>query len=75
MRRRWHAPAFKAAGLDHIRVHDLRHSAATLAIAAGESVLYLPSQLGHTDIRTTMRYAHADHQAMSAAAERVDGFF
>ena len=49
-------------------------TAATLAIAEGESVLYVQAQLGHTDLRTTMRYAHADHQAHRAAAARVDAY-
>ena len=74
VRRRWHAPALAAAGLEHVRLHDLRHTA-TLAIAAGESVLYVQAQTqGHTDERTTMRYAHADHQAHRAAAARVDAY-
>ena len=70
--RRWHARTLKAAGLPPtIRLHDLRHTAATLAVTAGESVLYVQAQLGHANVRTTMRYAHADHQAHAAAAARV----
>jgi integrase len=74
VRRRWHMPALEAAGLERGRLHYLRHTAATLAIAAGESVLYVQAQLGHTDLRTTMRYAHADHQAHRATAARVDAY-
>jgi integrase len=71
VRRRWHERTLKAAGLERIRLHDLRHSAASLAVAAGESVLFVQAQLGHADVRTTQRYAHADHQAHRAAAARV----
>jgi integrase len=35
------------------RLHDLRHTAAPLAGAAGESVLFMQSMLGHSDVRTT----------------------
>jgi len=58
----------------HISLHDLRHTAATLAVAAGESVLFVQSMLGHSDVRTTMRYAHPDHEAHRAAAARVAAF-
>lgn len=74
VRRRWHAPALAAAGREHVRLHDLRDTVATLAIAAGESVLYVQAQLGHTDVCTTMRYAHADHQMHRAAAARADAY-
>jgi site-specific recombinase XerD len=53
---------------------NVRHTAATLAVAAGESVLFVQSMLGHSDVRTTMRYAHPDHEAHRAAAARVAAF-
>jgi integrase len=71
VRRRRHEPTLKAAGLERIRLHDLRHSAATLAVAAGESILFVQAQLGHADVRTTQRYAHPDAAAHRAAAARV----
>ncbi len=71
IRRRWHTPTLKAAGLPHVRLHDLRHTAATLAVVAGESILFVQAQLGHTSVRTTQRYAHPDAAAHRAAAERV----
>ena len=74
VRNRWHAQTLRDAGLPHIRLHDLRHTAATLAVAAGESVLFVQSMLGHSDVRTTMRYAHPDHGAHRAAAARVAAF-
>lgn len=71
VRNRWHRRTLEAAGLEWIRLHDLRHSAASLAVAAGESILFVQAQLGHANVRTTQRYAHADHQAHRAAAARV----
>jgi integrase len=71
VRRRWHEPTLKAAKLKRIRLHDLRHSAATLAVTAGESILFVQAQLGHADVRTTQRYAHPDAAAHRAAAARV----
>jgi integrase len=74
IRRRWHSPTLKAAGLPHIRLHDLRHTAATLAVAGGESILFVQAQLGHTSVRTTQRYAHPDHQAHREAAARAEAW-
>jgi integrase len=71
IRRRCHAPTLKAAGLPHIRLHDLRHGAATLAVTAGESILFVQAQRGHSSVRTTQRYAHPDAAAHRAAAARV----
>ena len=39
-----------------------------------KSVLFVQAQLGHADVRTTQRYAHADHQAHRAGAARVAAF-
>lgn len=45
----------KKAGIPHLRVHDLRHSAATFAIADGVPAPYVQEMLGHSDIRTTLQ--------------------
>jgi integrase len=45
----------KKAGISHLRVHDLRHSAATFAIADGVPAPYVQEMLGHSDIRTTLQ--------------------
>jgi integrase len=71
IRRRWHADTLKAAKLPRLRVHDLRHTFGTLAVAAGESVLFVQAQLGHTSVTTTQRYAHPDAASHRAAAERL----
>lgn len=46
------------AGLENVRLHDLRHTFASVAVAAGGSLPVLGRQLGHTQPQTTQRYAH-----------------
>lgn len=46
------------AGLDDVRIHDLRHSFASVAAASGASLPMIGALLGHTQPQTTARYAH-----------------
>ncbi len=46
------------AGLDNVRIHDLRHTFASFAVANGGSLPVLGRQLGHSQPQTTQRYAH-----------------
>lgn len=72
VRRRGHDAALKDAGLSPIRLHDLRHTAATLWLTAGESIYFVQQQLGHKDIQTTIDlYGHPDAAAHRDAAERA----
>lgn len=73
VRRRGHSPTLKDAGLSsRVRLHDLRHTAATLWLAAGESIYFVQQQLGHADIQTTIeQYGHPDKQAHREAAARA----
>jgi integrase len=48
----------KLAGLDTLRIHDLRHTYASVAVASGGSLPILGRQLGHSQPQTTQRYAH-----------------
>ena len=48
----------KEAGLEDVRLHDLRHSFASRALALGESLPMIGKLLGHTQVQTTARYAH-----------------
>lgn len=48
----------KAAGLPDVRLHDLRHSFASMAVAGGTSLYMVGKLLGHKDSRTTEIYAH-----------------
>jgi integrase len=59
------------AGLERFRPYDLRHSAATGALAAGADVRAVQALLGHTDLKTTAGYLHASPARRQAAAERA----
>ena len=59
------------AGLDDVRIHDLRHSFASRALALGESLPMIGKLLGHTRIQTTARYAHLPRDSVKASASRV----
>jgi integrase len=61
------------AGLDEVRIHDLRHSFASAAVANGESMPMIGKLLGHKQVQTTARYAHLDDNPVHAAAGRVGG--
>lgn len=60
-----------AAGLDDVRIHDLRHSYASRALALGEGLPMIGKLLGHTQVQTTARYAHLANQPVKAAAARI----
>jgi integrase len=53
--------ARKRAGLADVRVHDLRHSFASLLINSGRTLFEVQRILGHTQVKTTQRYAHLSH--------------
>ena len=59
------------AGLDDVRIHDLRHSYASRALAAGESLSMIGKLLGHADIQSTARYAHLARETERTSANRV----
>ncbi|RYG90061.1 DUF4102 domain-containing protein [Loktanella sp. IMCC34160] len=62
----------QAAGLpEDIRIHDLRHTYASHAILAGESLPTAGKLLGHKTPRTTKRYAHLDGSTLSKAADTL----
>jgi integrase len=50
--------ALKKAGIKDFRFHDLRHTFATYALMATKDIRAVQTLLGHTDVRTTQRYAH-----------------
>ncbi len=62
-----------AAGLDGVRLHDLRHSVASTAAAQGHSLFLIGKLLGHKDLRSTARYAHLADDARKAMADSVAG--
>ncbi len=61
------------AGLEDVRIHDLRHSYASRALALGESLTMIGRLLGHTKVGTTARYAHLARDTERASAARVGG--
>ncbi len=61
----------KRAGLDDVRLHDLRHSFASRALALGEPLPMIARLLGHTKIQTTARYAHLARDSIRDSAVRV----
>lgn len=61
----------KSAGLEDVRLHDLRHSAASFGLAGGLGLEVIGKLLGHADIKTTRRYAHLSEGHIKAAAESM----
>ncbi len=63
----------KRAGLDDVRLHDLRHSFASAGAGMGESLLLIGALLGHSNTAMTARYAHLSSDPLKAAADRISG--
>ena len=61
----------KAAGLEDVRIHDLRHTFASEAVMGGESLPMVGRILGHTQAQTTARYAHLADDPLQRASERI----
>jgi integrase len=61
----------EAAGIDGMRVHDLRHSFATIAVMSGASLYDVQKLLGHSDVSMTQRYAHLAEESLQRATESV----
>ena len=59
------------AGLGRLRLHDLRHTAASQAVMAGENLPLVGKLLGHRRHRTAAGYAHLDDAHLVKAAEKV----
>jgi len=68
----WHEIRRHAA-LPDVRLHDLRHSFASIAIADGISLVVIGKLLGHALAETTERYAHLADEAIADAAKRISG--
>jgi integrase len=63
----------KAAGLNDVRLHDLRHAFASVAASSGMGLPIIGKMLGHTQAATTHRYAHLASDPIKAAAATVAG--
>lgn len=73
LRHRVFEQALRVAGLRKMRIHDLRHTFASLLINQGENLKYVQQQLGHASITTTVdRYGHLMPDAHVGASKRLD---
>ncbi|MEQ1781344.1 MAG: tyrosine-type recombinase/integrase [Hyphomonadaceae bacterium] len=63
------------AGLEDFRLHDLRHSFASIAVNAGLSLEAIGKALDHKDTRTTQRYAHLTDQTVRHVSTTVADAF
>jgi len=59
------------AGLKDVRIHDLRHTFASAAVAAGQGLPMIGKLLGHTQVQTTARYAHLASDPVRVAANQI----
>lgn len=68
-------PALRRSGLRRIRVHDLRHGAASMLIASGADIASISRQLGHANVAITLStYSHwFEKRADSGLAARLEG--
>jgi len=69
-------PATRAVGLDGLRIHDLRHTAVALWIAAGANLKEVSTRAGHASVSFTLdRYGHLFPEADEALRTRLDAFY
>ena len=61
----------KRANIPHVRIHDLRHTFASHAVMSGHPLPIVAKLLGHTQIQTTMRYAHLADKEVAFASENI----
>ena len=61
----------KAAGLEDVRIHDLRHTFASGGLLVGEGLAMIGKLLGHTQVQTTARYAHLASDLIKQAATKI----
>lgn len=70
VRRTWKAVC-EAVGLKGVRIHDLRHTFASLVASSGQSLMVIGELLGHSTPQTTKRYANLYDDTLRSAAEGV----
>jgi Phage integrase family len=69
-------PATRNAGLDGLRIHDLRHTAVALWIAAGANPKEVAARAGHTSVSFTLdRYGHLYPGSDAALRDRLDAIY
>jgi integrase len=70
LKRPWRA-VLNRAGLTGVRIHDLRHTHASVGAGAGSGLPIIGKLLGHTQAVTTQRYAHLDADPLRRASEHI----
>jgi integrase len=70
LKRPWQAVA-RRANLKGVRIHDLRHTHASVGAGAGLGLPIIGKLLGHAHATTTARYAHLDADPLRRASERI----
>jgi integrase len=70
LKRPW-AMVSRHAGLDGVRLHDLRHTYASYGASGGLGLPMIGKLLGHVEARTTQRYAHLDNDPLRKASEAI----
>lgn len=73
-RKAW-AAVLKRAKFDNFRIHDLRHTFASLLIKDGHSLAFVQKALGHSRPEVTARYAHLKDEATRAAFDHVGAIY
>jgi integrase len=70
LKRPWEA-VVRRAGLEGVRLHDLRHTYASFGAGGGLGLPIIGKLLGHTQASTTQRYAHLDADPLRRASETI----
>ncbi|MGR3449419.1 MAG: tyrosine-type recombinase/integrase [Paracoccus sp. (in: a-proteobacteria)] len=73
--RRFWARVQKDCGLEDVRIHDLRHTFASLLVSGGASLEMIGKLLGHSQMQTTLRYAHLMDSPLRAGVDAVASAF
>lgn len=69
--RKFWAAIQKAAAIPDVRIHDIRHTFASLLASGGASLLMIGKLLGHSQLRTTQRYAHLVDSPLRGGVDAV----
>ncbi len=73
--RRFWAQIQKQCGIQEVHIHDLRHTFASLLVSGGASLEMIGKLLGHSQIQTTLRYAHLMDSPLRAGVDAVASAF
>ena len=65
----------KMLSIEDVRMHDLRHTFASMAIKSGLGLYQVSKLLGHRNIQTTMRYAHIEKEELVKSAKAVESLY